>query len=96
MIKKKYAIIAGLFGALAFLVGFSGLITQLVVGKVLLFDAPVDGRYFAFKRGDYVEISALVWRVCKIQILAFMGCWMGGVISVSAGYLDYVLDYSRR
>jgi hypothetical protein len=96
MIAKKYSNITTVFIAVGFLIGLSALITSIVVGKILLFDEPVDGRYFALKNHRIVEVSVLAWYVSKIQAVAFLSLWLGAVISYLVGYIAYTIDYSRR
>lgn len=96
MIAKKYSNITTVFIAVGFLIGLSALITSIVVGKILLFDEPVDGRYFALKNDRIVEVSVLAWYVSKIQAVAFLSLWLGAVISYLVGYIAYIIDYSRR
>ena len=95
MIARKYSNITTGFIAVGFLIGLSALITSLVVGKILLFDEPIDGRYYALKNQRIVEVSALAWYVSKIQAVAFLSLWLGALISHLVGYIAYTVDYSR-
>lgn len=93
---NSFSKIAALMIAVSMLIGFSGLVTQIVVGKILLSDVPIDGRYFALKSHGYVEISELTWNICKVQIAAFMSLWVGAITFRLLGYFISILEYSRK
>lgn len=95
LIPRRYSRIATGFLAVGMIVGLSGVITEIVVGEIGLFDVPVDGRYYASKGSQVVEVDALAWYISKIHAVVFLSLWTGGVLSLLAGCIATTLRKSR-